>query len=319
MTDERHLEPQPGPILLCAGTDPTAARALAQAAGTLLADRPAIVLATWASPPVTGGFDAVLDALYDTHAGLRGLAHDAATDAARAARDVLRTHVLDVSARVCPDDGILWQVILDVADEIDAGVIVAGITEQSSPHPGSLGRQARALAHRSHRPLLLLPTGVAPAAPETPALFAYDGSGHAGHAVGAGVALLRPRRAIVATAWHVTSYAVGLALLAIPDAIAHDDADGLDDVARRKAESVANAGAALLTDAGWPCESATPESRHGVVSALVAAADEHDAAIVVTGTRGRSLVAATLLGSTAEGILRHAGRPVLLVPPPAEQ
>jgi hypothetical protein len=31
----------------------------------------------------------------------------------------------------------------------------------------------------------------------------------------------------------------------------------------------------------------------------------------------RSRIAAALLGSTAKGILRHAARPVLLVPPPA--
>jgi nucleotide-binding universal stress UspA family protein len=52
-----------------------------------------------------------------------------------------------------------------------------------------------------------------------------------------------------------------------------------------------------------------------VTCAIVGAADERDAAVVVTGTRGRSPLTATLLGSTAEGILRHAGRPVLLVPP----
>ena len=43
-------------------------------------------------------------------------------------------------------------------------------------------------------------------------------------------------------------------------------------------------------------------------------AAEVDAAMIVTGTRGRSRTVAAVLGSTAEGILRHAHRPVLVVP-----
>ena len=34
----------------------------------------------------------------------------------------------------------------------------------------------------------------------------------------------------------------------------------------------------------------------------------------MTGTRGHSPVVAALIGSVAEGVLRHADRPVLLVP-----
>ena len=48
-----------------------------------------------------------------------------------------------------------------------------------------------------------------------------------------------------------------------------------------------------------------------------AAAQTANAAVIVTGSRGRSRIAAALLGSTAENVVRHAGRPVLLVPTPA--
>jgi nucleotide-binding universal stress UspA family protein len=82
------------------------------------------------------------------------------------------------------------------------------------------------------------------------------------------------------------------------------------------AQARATDGTALLGDAGWPCETAVPESR-SVPSAIIGTADEHDVAIIVTGTRGHSRIAAALLGSTAAGILRHANRPVLLVPPTA--
>jgi nucleotide-binding universal stress UspA family protein len=73
-------------------------------------------------------------------------------------------------------------------------------------------------------------------------------------------------------------------------------------------------GASVLAGAGWLCGTAALECR-SVPAGIVGAAAEHDAAIIVTATRGCSWITAALLGSTAEGILRHAGRPVLLVPP----
>lgn len=317
MPDQRLTEPPYGPILLCAGTEPAAAASLAEAAAALLADRPAVVLATWAPAPVLSGVDAAMDALYDIHADLRRAARHAADAAAQAACEALNAHGLDATTRVHCDDGSPWRTILDVADELDAAAIVAGSAERPSPHPGSLLRQARALAHRSRRPLLLLPTGAAPAGPDAPAIFAYDASAPAGYAVRTAATLLRPRPALLTTAWQSATYAVGLALLAVPDAIAHKGADELDDDSRRKAQARASDGAALLGAAGWPCETAVPEAR-SVPGAIIGTADEHDAAIIVTSTRGHSRIAAALLGGTAEGILRHADRPVLLVPPPAD-
>jgi nucleotide-binding universal stress UspA family protein len=318
MTDDALAALPRGPILLCAGTDPAAAARLAEAAVALLADRTAAVLATWQPPPVVGGYDAVMDALYDSHAELRAAARHAAAEAAGAACEVLDAHGLDVTRRVCPDEQAPWRVILDIADELDAAVIVAGISERADARPGALGREARALAHRARRPLLLVPAGSAPAGERAPALVAYDGSASAAHAVSAAVELLRPRPTIVASAWQTASYAVGVALLAVPDEIARKGADGLDESSRREAEGRANAGLELLAAAGWPCRTETLQTSRGAATAVIAAADEHDAAVVVTGTRGRSRIAAALLGSTAEGILRHAGRPALLVPPTAE-
>jgi nucleotide-binding universal stress UspA family protein len=317
MTDERPPGPHDRPILLCAGTEPAAAAGLAEAAAALLAERRAVVLATWSAPPVPSAVDAAMDALYDIHADLRRAARGAAEQAAAAACEALDAHGVEATTRVYPDDGSPWRSILERADELDAAVIVAGIAERPSPHPGSLGRQARALAHRSHRPLLLLPADAAPARTDAPAVLAYDGSGPADGALRAAQDLLRPRPASLATAWQSASYVHGLALLAVPPAVALKGADELDDETRRRAQAVATNGAQQLGAAGWQCETAVPEARN-VAHAIIGAADARDAAIVVTGTRGRSRVAAALLGSTAEGILRHASRPVLLVPPAAD-
>jgi nucleotide-binding universal stress UspA family protein len=48
--------------------------------------------------------------------------------------------------------------------------------------------------------------------------------------------------------------------------------------------------------------------------ALLARANEHNAAVLVVGARKHSLVREALLGSVALGLLHHAHRPVLVVP-----
>lgn len=309
-----------GPALLCAGTDAAAAGRLAETAAALLADRPVLVLATWEPPPMVGahGIDAVMDALYDEHADLRAAARRTAADAAGAACELLDERGFDVTRRVCADERAPWRVILEIAEEIDAAVIIAGASDGSSHHEGALGRETRALAHRSRRPLLVLPDGGQRPGRDAIALFAYDGSVPADNALRAGAKLLAPRPAVAACAWQTATYAVGVAMLAVPDEVAHKGAEGLDAASRREAETHARQAADVLGAAGWSCEAAALETTRSVPGAIILAADERDAAVIVTGTRGRSRIAAALLGSSAEGIVRHAGRPVLLVPPLAE-
>lgn len=49
---------------------------------------------------------------------------------------------------------------------------------------------------------------------------------------------------------------------------------------------------------------------------LIAAADEHNAAAIVVGSRGRSALKRVLLGSVARSVLHGSCRPVLVVPSP---
>ncbi|MGC9522150.1 MAG: universal stress protein [Anaerolineae bacterium] len=48
--------------------------------------------------------------------------------------------------------------------------------------------------------------------------------------------------------------------------------------------------------------------------AILEAAEEHDVSLIVLGTRGPSKFADILLGDVSTEVLRHARRPVLLVP-----
>jgi nucleotide-binding universal stress UspA family protein len=314
MTETTSPDPPRGPILLCAGTDAAAAVRLAEAAAALLDHRAAVVLATW-QPPMMSGLDADMDALYDVHADLRDAARHAAAQTAHAAAEELEAHGMHVTRRICPAEYSPWRTILDIAEEIDACVIVAHTSEDMDRGIGALGRQARGLAHRARRPLLLLTPAGAGAGDDAPALFAADGSGSATLAIEVGSALLRPRPAVVASAWQPVVQTAGVAMVAVPDHVVREGAARLDEAARERATGQARDGAGILTAAGWSAETSAIEAARNVPAALVAAAAEHDAAVIVTGTRGRSRIAAALLGSTAESVLRWAGRPVLLVPP----
>jgi nucleotide-binding universal stress UspA family protein len=317
MTDDTSIRGSSGPILLCAGTDPAAAAHLAEVAASVLASRPAVVLATWEPPPLTA-LRSMADSLYDTQAELRDIARRAAMDTARAAADVLHAHGIHVTRQVCPEEQSPWEEILDAADRFDASVVVAGTSEDAAARHGTLGGQARALAHRAHRPLLLVPADGAPAGGAQPAIFAYDGSPAAGHAVTVAAQILAPRPALVASVWQTASYVVGVAMLAVPDEVVRKGAEGLDDAARLRAFGEAGDAAQQLVATGWSSEGVAVETARNVPTAILETADEHDAAVIVTGTRGRSRIAAALLGSSAEAIARHAGRPVLLVPPAVE-
>ena len=58
-------------------------------------------------------------------------------------------------------------------------------------------------------------------------------------------------------------------------------------------------------------------NRKGVLPQnIVDAARDLDAGVIVSGTRGNSGLRGLLSSSTADAVLKNAGRPVLIVPPP---
>jgi nucleotide-binding universal stress UspA family protein len=147
------------------------------------------------------------------------------------------------------------------------------------------------------------------------ALLAYDGSEDAAAAIRHAGRLLAPRQAVVVYVWESLA---GLLL--------HTDAAGLtgsmreaaadlDDEDRREAERIAAEGAELARQAGFDAESRPLQGRPKAWPALLTAADAVDAAVVVIGSRGQGAVTSALLGSVSSGLLHHANRPVLVVPP----
>jgi nucleotide-binding universal stress UspA family protein len=145
-----------------------------------------------------------------------------------------------------------------------------------------------------------------------PILIAYDGSEHARAAIERAATLLRPRTAVVICVWAPISSAAAAATLGASASVAFAGAEKLDAAGRERAQQLAGEGAELARGAGLEAESRAVETVGAVWRGIVRCAGELDAAAIVTGTRGRSGVAAALLGSTAQGVLHNAGRPVLV-------
>jgi nucleotide-binding universal stress UspA family protein len=146
-----------------------------------------------------------------------------------------------------------------------------------------------------------------------PVVIGYDGSAEARAAIEHAAALLPGRDAVVVSVWAPIEKVAPVATLAAPGNLALAGARNLDRRERERHEQLAAEGAEFARQGGLVAESRAVCREGSPWRALVEMAAELDAAAIVTGTRGRSL-ATKVLGSTAEGVLHHAKRPVLLVP-----
>ncbi|MCW4355830.1 universal stress protein [Hoyosella sp. YIM 151337] len=147
-------------------------------------------------------------------------------------------------------------------------------------------------------------------------LIAYDGSENAQRAIRYAGHFLSAGRAIVVTAWEpLARQAARISGLSgvmqpgwVPD-IQQEDAALTD------AKAINDEGIRLAEAAGLQADGRCIETETTVWAAIVDAAEELDATIIVTGTRGSTGIRALLHSSVADQVLRHCHRPVLIVPP----
>jgi len=147
----------------------------------------------------------------------------------------------------------------------------------------------------------------------TPVLFAYDGSDFAKTAIEHAGTVLQPGPAVVATAWTTFEGAAPAALLALPGDMVQEGTQALDEAGRETAEALAAEGAELARAAGFDAVPRAVSSSGPFFATLVKLAEDLDARVIVAGSRGRSTIAAAVLGSVSTGILHHTRRPVLIV------
>ncbi len=147
------------------------------------------------------------------------------------------------------------------------------------------------------------------AADEKPVLIAYDGSDHAKQAIEqAGAELRLPRKAIVVAAYEPLQ---ALPFWGRPAAIVPDE---LIEEAGNEAAKTAAEGADLASSAGFDASSTVHEDDRAW-KAILMAAEEAGAGLIVLGSHGRGAVGSSVLGSVATSVAHHANLPVMICRP----
>ena len=145
---------------------------------------------------------------------------------------------------------------------------------------------------------------------DAPVLICYDASEGARRAIDAAARLLGPRRAVVLDLGPAITATESLAALSpvVPGA-------EMEELNAADASTRALDGAERARRAGFHAE-----ARGGIGEptweGIVDVADELDAAVIVMGSRGQTGARELLDGSVSHQVAEHAGRPVLIVPPP---
>ena len=140
-----------------------------------------------------------------------------------------------------------------------------------------------------------------PDATDQPILLCYDGSDDAFRAIEFAGSLFPGRRALVLSVWEHYSFLSGIQRVD-------------DSLVQEATEALAADGCERARDAGFDARPLAVEAHHGVAEAIIDAADEHDAMLIVMGTRGNTGIRSLLLGSVSHGVAHHAHRPLLIVP-----
>ena len=143
-----------------------------------------------------------------------------------------------------------------------------------------------------------------------PILIGYDGSPGPLRAIETAGAMFPGHKAVVLHVWSpfaliASSYGSAGAMLT------YDDTQ-----LREAAMELAQRGARAATAAGLAATADAAETTYaGTTHDILEAAERHRAALIVLGARGLSTFKALALGSVSQGVVQHAQRPVLIVPP----
>lgn len=153
------------PVLLCYDGSDNAAAALARA-GEVLGSRDAVVLTAWEPVAVWEPSDpatilsAPLAMLATDALGLDEIVRDLARE--RAEQGVGLATEAGFTARARVTEGKSWRVICDVADELDAELIVVGARGLSRVRSALLGSVSSAVVVHARQPVLVVSAHVAP-------------------------------------------------------------------------------------------------------------------------------------------------------------
>ncbi|MFB4276284.1 universal stress protein [Nonomuraea sp. MTCD27] len=146
-------------------------------------------------------------------------------------------------------------------------------------------------------------------------LVAYDGSADSRAAIEFAAKHLAAEPTVVVTVWEPLL----VQLKKYPLAAGVLDQD-TEDQSHAQAEQHAREGADLAIASGLADVTyRAVADNESIWKTIVDVADEIDASLIVTGSRGLAGVRSVLLGSVSNHVLHHAHRPTLIVPPAKDQ
>ena len=147
-------------------------------------------------------------------------------------------------------------------------------------------------------------------------LVGYDGSPAAGTAIEAGAALLPGAHGWITYLWG-PPFASAPVRRRLQERIGNvnDLVEAVDAEGRFEAQRIAASGVALARAAGWEAVPLVEQTYGAEGAAIVRAAEEAGADVVIVGSRGLGGKDA-VLGSVSDMVVHQASRPVLVVPYP---
>ncbi|HEY1480425.1 MAG TPA: universal stress protein [Gaiellales bacterium] len=145
-------------------------------------------------------------------------------------------------------------------------------------------------------------------------LLCYDGSDDAGTAIETAAALFPGRQAVAVCFWQPFAQVAKRFAVSLLEVV--QEASSVNGREAALAQQMADAGAEIANRAGMPCTGVAVEVTKPIDEAIIAYADEIDAAVTVLGARGRSAIGSMLLGDVAHDVVQRSTRAVLLVPSP---
>ena len=235
------------------------------------------------------------------------LIQEASSEGLRHAADCVREAGIRVSEHL--ERGRAATRIAVAADALGADMILIGTRGNTGFKHLLLGSVAEEVVRIAQRPVLTVhPTDVRPIEPVRTLLYPTDFSTAAEQALAVATRLLigsEQTRVLLVHTYYITPSIVplgGFRSGVVPLFV---------DNAQHLAEKLARPSADALRARGFTVEMMV--QRGDPAEIVTELATEHDADLIVMGTRGHSKIRQLLLGSTAERVVEHAPCPVLTV------
>lgn len=150
-------------------------------------------------------------------------------------------------------------------------------------------------------------------------LLSYDGSAGAQEAIERVAELVPGSTVVVLTVWEPLSdtlWRTGSLGGGLGSAGTYAELQQSDSADRQAARAIAAEGADRATASGLVARPRCVSRSGPIAEAILTMAAEVDAKFIVVGTRGLGAMTSVLLGGVSHAVVKHADRPVLVVPSP---